>query len=70
MDPETEGELGLPAMIQQYHSIYPLDDTSFGEDQPSQAFGVRTIAVKGISSADGNAYCLRRLDGRQVRHRL
>jgi len=28
LDPEADAELGLPDMVGQYHSIYPLEDVA------------------------------------------
>ena len=64
---ETEGDYGLPEVLQQYHSLYPLEDLANAGEVPSQAFGVATQVVKAISSLDGQAVALRRVDGRQVR---
>ncbi|KAK9820130.1 hypothetical protein WJX72_006407 [[Myrmecia] bisecta] len=65
VNPESEGDLGMPEMIQQYHSLYPLEEAG-ADELPSQAYGVGTVVLKGISSVDGAAYALRRIDGRQV----
>ncbi|BDA44294.1 PAN2-PAN3 deadenylation complex subunit pan3 at C-terminar half [Coccomyxa sp. Obi] len=61
-----EADWGLPEMVQHYHSLYPLEDIAAARDQPSQAFGISTILLKAVSSRDGQAYTLRRLDSRQV----
>jgi hypothetical protein len=56
----------LPEMVQRFHSLYPLEDMNRDDEIPSSAFGVRTMIFKGISSSDGQAYALRRIDSRQV----
>lgn len=61
-----EPDWGLPEMVQQYHSLYPLEDIAAAREQPSQAFGIPTIVLKGVSSRDGQPYTLRRLDSRQA----
>lgn len=61
-----EAEWGLPETVQQYHSLYPLEDIAAARDQPSQAFGIPSIALKAVSSRDGQPYTLRRLDSRQA----
>jgi hypothetical protein len=66
LNPDVDGELGLPDMLQQYHTLYPLEDMAAAGEQPSPALGVRSTVLKGISSTDGKAYALRRIDGRQV----
>ena len=53
--------------MQQYHSLYPLEDLSLTREKSSQAFGMKTTLMKGVSSRDGRAYTLRRLDNRRVR---
>jgi hypothetical protein len=35
-------------------------------DPHSRALGLRTAVLKGVSAADGQAYALRRIDGKQV----
>ncbi len=64
---EAEGDYGLPEVLQQYHSLYPLEDLGAAADAPSQAFGVATQVVKAVSALDGQAAALRRVDGRQAR---
>lgn len=34
----------------------------------SEALGLRSTLVKGVSANDGRAYALRRIDGKQVGH--
>ena len=53
--------------MQQYHSLYPLEDLAVTREKSSQAFGMKTTLMKGVSSRDGRAYTLRRLDNRRVR---
>ncbi|KAK9830883.1 hypothetical protein WJX81_001688 [Elliptochloris bilobata] len=65
VDVEAEGDYGLPEVLQQYHSLYPLEDLAAAE-APSQVFGVSTQVIKGVSSLDGQAVALRRIDGRQM----
>jgi hypothetical protein len=61
-------EPGLPDKIGHYHTLYPLEDLSAAESAGvSAAWGVRTTCLKGISSRDGHAYCLRVVCGKQVR---
>lgn len=54
-------------MVGYYHSIYPLEDVAAADESVSAAFGVRTLLVKGVLTADGQPYTLRRVDPRQVR---
>ena len=51
-------------MLNQYHSLVPLEDLAV--EDPSYALGVRSGLLKGVSSIDGTAYSLRRIDHRQV----
>lgn len=53
-------------MVQRYHSLYPLEDVNKEDEAPSSSFGVRSMIFKGISSSDGQAYAIRRIDSRQV----
>ena len=59
-------EWGLPEMVQQYHSLCPLEDLSLAREKTSQAFGMKTALLKGVSNTDGQAYTLRRIDNRRV----
>ncbi|CAK0773929.1 hypothetical protein CVIRNUC_004116 [Coccomyxa viridis] len=63
---QGEEEWGLPETVQQYHSLYPLEDLSLTREKSSQAFGMKTTLMKGVSSRDGRAYTLRRLDNRRL----
>lgn len=59
----------LPDKIGHYHTLYPLEDLAAAESAAggvSAAWGVRTTCLKGISSRDGHAYCLRVVCGKQV----
>jgi len=57
----------LPDRLLHHHSLYPLEDPSAdGGDRTSQALGLRTFVMKGISAYDGQAYCLRHVCGKQV----
>ncbi|GIM11094.1 hypothetical protein Vretimale_14654 [Volvox reticuliferus] len=60
-----------------YHTLYPLEEGAMGTsaagvhggcpaEMPSVALGLRTSLVKGISSVDGSAAALRRIDPKQV----
>ncbi len=59
-------EWGLPEMVQQYHSLCPLEDLALAREKLSQAFGMKTALLKGVSHTDGQAYTLRRIDNRRV----
>ncbi|CAD7695423.1 unnamed protein product [Ostreobium quekettii] len=63
---EAAAELGLPPLIQNFHSLCPLEDLPLADEQPSVSLGIRTCVIKGVSMVDGAAYGLRRIDGRQV----
>ena len=60
-------EPALPDKIGHCHTLYPLEDLAAAESAGvSAAWGVRTTCLKGISSRDGHAYCLRVVCGKQV----
>ncbi|DBA97440.1 TPA: PAB-dependent poly(A)-specific ribonuclease subunit 3, variant 2 [Trebouxia sp. C0004] len=60
-------EFGLPDMVQQYHSLFPLEDLQAAAEQPSAAFGVCTALLRAASPLlQGQAVTLRRMDPRQV----
>ena len=61
-----EAEWGLPEMLGQYHSLYPLEDLAAAREHPSQALGLPSQLLKAVSAKDGQGYALRRLDPRQV----
>lgn len=62
-------EWGLPEMVQQYHSLCPLEDLASAREKSSGAFGMKTALLKGVSKTDGQAYTLRRIDNRRVKQR-
>ncbi|PSC73700.1 PAB-dependent poly(A)-specific ribonuclease subunit 3 [Micractinium conductrix] len=64
VNPEAEGDLGVPPIVQAYHTLYPLEDVA--AEGGSQALGVSSQVVKAVSGVDGQAYALRRIDPRQV----
>jgi hypothetical protein len=66
---DPEGEAGVPQVLGSYHTLYPLEELAAAAEASSQALGVTTQVAKAISSVDGQAYALRRVDGRQVRAR-
>ena len=47
-------------MLNHYHSLVPLEDLETGDVSP--VLGLRSDAMKGVSSIDGKAHVLRRLD--------
>lgn len=70
MPSEIQVESGIPEMVQQFHSLYPLEDLHSAEDRPSIALGVQSVVFKGISIRDNQAYALRRISRRQVRPQI
>ena len=53
-------------MVQQYHSLFPLEDLQAAE-QPSAAFGVCTALLRAASPLlQGQAVTLRRMDPGQA----
>jgi len=64
VDPTNEDTADLPRVLDQYHSLVPLEDLAI--EEPSYTLGVRSGVLKGVSSVDGMAYSLRRIDHRQV----
>ena len=60
-------EFGLPELVQQYHSLVPLEELQAAADQPSSAFGVCTMLLRAAApQLQGQAVTLRRLDPRQA----
>jgi PAB-dependent poly(A)-specific ribonuclease subunit 3 len=60
MDPTSEGATDLPRVLNHYHSLVPLEDINRGD--VSLVLGLRSDAMKGVSSIDGAAHVLRRID--------
>lgn len=60
----------LPEVVQRFHTLYPLEDVNREDESSSSAFVVGSMIFKGISSSDGLAYAIRRIDHRQVDHCL
>ncbi|CAM6115673.1 unnamed protein product [Calypogeia fissa] len=56
----------LPEVVQRFHTLYPLEDVNREDESSSAAFVVGSMIFKGISSSDGLAYAIRRIDHRQV----
>ncbi|GLI63832.1 hypothetical protein VaNZ11_006934 [Volvox africanus] len=78
-DESTEDTGGAASFrLGPYHTLYPLEEGAMGPsasgghggcgaaDLPSVALGLRTCLVKGVSSVDGSAAALRRIDPKQV----
>ena len=60
-------EFGLPEMVQQYHSLFPLEDLQAAAEQPSAAFGVCSMLIRAVPPhMQGQAITLRRLEPRQA----
>lgn len=56
-------EFGLAEVVQQYHSLVPLEDLQAAADHPSSAFGVCTMLLRAAApQLQGQAVTLRRLD--------
>jgi PAB-dependent poly(A)-specific ribonuclease subunit 3 len=63
--PGSEEAERTPAMLHTFHSVVPLEE-ELAEEAPSPCLGLRTALFKGVSSADGSAAALRRLDSSVV----
>ena len=50
--------LGIPAQVDNYHSLYPLETPSL---EPGSVFGFSSILYKGINVGDGLPYAMRRM---------
>lgn len=60
-------EFGLPDMVQQYHSLFPLEDLQVAAEQASAGFGVCSMLIRAVAPhMQGQAVTLRRLDPRQA----
>jgi PAB-dependent poly(A)-specific ribonuclease subunit 3 len=66
LDADSLSAAGLPLVVQQYHTLCPLEDPAASGEHPSAALGFGSYVFKGIHSGDGAAYAVRRIDGRQV----
>lgn len=67
MQLDTDQNLvNLPDVVQRFHTLYPLEDVNREDESSSAAFLIRSMILKGISSSDGLAYAIRRIDHRQV----
>ncbi|WVQ79899.1 hypothetical protein IAT38_001999 [Cryptococcus sp. DSM 104549] len=53
---------GLPTELGVYHSLIPLGHTQ-GQTPPSRVYGLPSPVYRATSEVDGNAYCLRRVEG-------
>ncbi|KAI8928074.1 hypothetical protein BC831DRAFT_503639 [Entophlyctis helioformis] len=59
LDPNSEEGQRLPAVVQTYHSLYPLDESK----APSKIFSYPTCVYKAIRTSDGMPYVMRRIEG-------
>ena len=66
LDADSLAAAGLPNIVQQYHTLCPLEDPTAAGEHPSAALGVASYVFKGIHFGDGAVYAVRRLDGRHV----
>uniref|UniRef100_A0A8C4QRZ1 PAN2-PAN3 deadenylation complex subunit PAN3 n=1 Tax=Eptatretus burgeri TaxID=7764 RepID=A0A8C4QRZ1_EPTBU len=53
----------IPAEVDNYHSLFPLEPPQTSPMQKSNTFGYTTTCYKAISSKDCMPYCLRRIHG-------
>lgn len=54
-------------MVQQYHSLFPLEDLQAAAEQASAGFGVCSMLIRAVAPhMQGQAVTLRRLDPRQA----
>jgi hypothetical protein len=56
----------VPEVVAEFHSLVPLEDPGTAEEGPSPSLGAYTLLYKGVSRQDGEAYALRRVNGRHV----
>lgn len=65
-DEETLRAAGLPAVVHQYDTLCPLEDSDMAAERPSASLGVCSFIFKGVHTGDGAAYAVRRVDGRHI----
>lgn len=53
----------LPPAVEHFHSLVPLDTNA---QKTNHTYGYKTWVYKATSSKDGNAYVLRRIEGRSI----
>uniref|UniRef100_UPI0035900674 PAN2-PAN3 deadenylation complex subunit PAN3 isoform X2 n=1 Tax=Myxine glutinosa TaxID=7769 RepID=UPI0035900674 len=53
----------IPAEVDNYHSLFPLEPPQTSPMQKSNTFGYTTTCYKAISTKDCMPYCLRRIHG-------
>nr|CAB3264644.1 PAB-dependent poly(A)-specific ribonuclease subunit PAN3-like [Phallusia mammillata] len=64
---DTEQDPSIPAEVDNYHSLFPLEAVPENPLQKSNTYGFVTSCYKAIKYKDGLPYCLRRIHGfRQV----
>jgi len=54
---------GIPAEVDNYHSLFPLEAVPDNPLQKSNTYGFVTSCYKAIKYKDGLPYCLRRIHG-------
>ncbi|XP_013412688.1 PAN2-PAN3 deadenylation complex subunit pan3 isoform X1 [Lingula anatina] len=60
---QVEGALDLPAEVDKYHNLVPLEPPAISPMQKSSTFGYPTSCYKAVNTEDGLTYCLRRIHG-------
>uniref|UniRef100_F6SEU1 Pan3 C-terminal knob domain-containing protein n=1 Tax=Ciona intestinalis TaxID=7719 RepID=F6SEU1_CIOIN len=61
---DTEQDPSVPAEVDNYHSLFPLEATPENPLQKSSTYGFVTSCYKAIKYKDGLPYCLRRIHGK------
>ena len=56
--------LDIPAEVDSYHCLYPLEQRPSNPMHKSSLFDYRTSVYRATNSKDGLAYCLKRVHGR------
>lgn len=56
----------IPAEVDNYHNLFPLEPPLANPMQKSNTFGYPTTCYKAVNTKDGLTYCLRRVHGKEA----
>lgn len=60
---DTTQTTDIPAEVDNYHNLFPLEPPLANPMQKSNTFGYPTTCYKAVNTKDGLTYCLRRVHG-------
>lgn len=56
----------IPAEVDTYRNLFPLEPPPDNPHHKSKTFGYPTTCYKALNTKDGHTYCLRRIHGKRT----